>query len=378
MNKKNLIFGGLLASLMFFSSCDDEKKDEVLNDDSSSVAYTEVINNYVDKVVIPTYGDMKDKTSALLEAVEAFTESGTDSDLQAACDAWRAAREPWEESEAFLFGPAATYGLDPSLDSWPLDKVQINSFLNSSIEFDPEALGSTVRGFHTLEYLLFENGKARKASDITERQKNYMVAVATGISDDAFLLWYYWHGDKSLSSADKERVEELEPDAANDGFGARFKNANMFDQAYKTQADVIGQIIDGCTDISGEVGEQKIGGPFNTKQVEEVESWYSWNSLDDYKHNILSIQHSYLGTLSDKIGDLDKTGSASSISGVVAGKNKNLDEQIRKAIKDAYNAVDAIPAPFRNNLNASTEIKDAMEKLAELTDVLEKVKEVIE
>lgn len=378
MKTKYFLFGGIIATSLVFSSCKDDDNDSNENsNEEASRKYTTIIDNYVDNIVIPTYAELKDKSETLLSKVETFVSKGTDASLKDACDAWRATREPWEESEAFLFGPAATYNLDPSLDDWPLDKVQIENYLKSDIEFDPEALGHTVRGFHTLEYLLFENGKPRSASSISDRQKDYMIAVATGLRDDSFKLWYYWNGDKKLSEADKKLIEELEPDNANDGFGARFKNPNMYDQAFKTEIDVIGQIVDGCTDISGEVGEQKIGGPFETKQVEEVESWYSWNSLDDYKNNILSIQHSYLGTLSDNISDLDKVGGEKSISYAVSKVDADLDNEIRTAIKDAYNAVDAIPAPFRSNLNAATEIKAAMNKLAELTDSLEKIKKVV-
>lgn len=368
---------GLAASL--FSACNknEEKDNNGLSQDYNE-AYTVVINNYVDEIVIPTYAKQKKASSKLLAAVEAFAESGSQEDLQKACDAWRATRLPWEESEAFLFGPAATYSLDPSLDSWPLDKVQIEKYINSDIEFDVEGLGATVRGFHTLEYLLFENGQARVASTIGERQKEYMVTVATGLRDDSFKLWYYWNGNNGLNAADEALIEELEPDEAADGFGKRFKQPNMYDQLFKTQADVISQIVDGCTDISGEVGEQKIGGPFENKNVEDVESWYSWNSLEDYKNNILSIQHSYLGTLSDNINDLDMPGDNRSISGLVAASNKELDQEIRTAIKEAYKAIDAIPAPFRNNLNASTEIKIAMEKCAALTDVYEQIKTIIQ
>lgn len=377
MNKRVFMICGLAAAL--FSACNknEEKDNNGLSQDYNE-AYTVVINNYVDEIVIPTYAKQKKASSKLLAAVEAFAESGSQEDLQKACDAWRATRLPWEESEAFLFGPAATYSLDPSLDSWPLDKVQIEKYISSDIEFDVEGLGATVRGFHTLEYLLFENGQARKASKIGDRQKEYMVTVATGLRDDSFKLWYYWNGNNGLSSSDEALIEELEPDEAADGFGKRFKQPNMYDQLFKTQADVIAQIVDGCTDISGEVGEQKIGGPFENKNVEDVESWYSWNSLEDYKNNILSIQHSYLGTLSDNINDLEKAGDNRSISGLVEAKDKELDQKIRSAIKEAYEAIDAIPAPFRNNLSASTEIKKAMEKCAALTDAYEQIKTIIQ
>ena len=43
--------------------------------------------------------------------------------------AWRAVRVPWEQSEAFLFGVADLAQLDPSLDSWPLDKNGIEEII---------------------------------------------------------------------------------------------------------------------------------------------------------------------------------------------------------------------------------------------------------
>ncbi len=376
MKKQLLLICGLAGLLNTACKHDDDAIDNGLSQDYDE-KYTAIIDNYVDNIVLTTYSNQKKCAAALLSAVEKFTESGQQSDLQKACDAWRATRSPWEESEAFLFGPAATYSLDPSLDSWPLDKVQIEKYLNSEIVFDVDGLGSTVRGFHTLEYLLFENGQARVASTISDRQKEYMLTVATGLYYDSFKLWYYWNGDNGLSANDDELISELEPDMAADGFGHRFKHPNMYDQLFKTQADVISQIVDGCTDISGEVGEQKIGGPFENKNVEDVESWYSWNSLEDYKNNILSIQHAYLGTLSNDISDLDNTGDEKSISLLVAQNNKELDKEIRQSIQEAYKAIDAIPAPFRNNLNASTEIKKAMEKCAELTNALEKIKTIV-
>ena len=54
-----------------------------------------------------------------------------------------------------------------------------------------------------------------------------------------------------------------------------------------------------------------------------------------------------------------------------------MDEEIRKAIKEARNAVDAIPQPFRNNLTASSEIEFAMERLNDLNDILGKIKTII-
>lgn len=132
-----------------------------------------VVKNYVNVVVLPTYSDLKDRVATLYDKVNALAANPTNQAFKNACDAWISAREPWEKSEAFLFGPVADQGLDPNMDSWPLDQAAIVNILNSGdysqMEWsgdyseDSEAISAAqnVRGFHTLEFLLFKDGQAR-------------------------------------------------------------------------------------------------------------------------------------------------------------------------------------------------------------------------
>ena len=131
-----------------------------------------VVNGFVNKVVLPTYKDLKEKNTALCAAVQNFYNNPSDATFETACDAWLVARTPWEQSEAFLFGPVDEMGLDPNMDSWPLDQNAIVQILNSQSwsdlewnENDDEAAvesAQNVRGFHTLEFLLYKNGEPRK------------------------------------------------------------------------------------------------------------------------------------------------------------------------------------------------------------------------
>ena len=135
-----------------------------------------VVKQYVDHVIMPTYTDLKNKNNALYDVISTLTQNPTDANFQAACDAWIVAREPWEESEAYLFGPVADLGLDPNMDSWPLDQAAIVNILNSgkfddlnwdgdySEENEEIASKQSVRGYHTLEFLLFKDGQARKVN----------------------------------------------------------------------------------------------------------------------------------------------------------------------------------------------------------------------
>ncbi len=133
--------------------------------------FNEVVNGYVDNVVLPTYKSLSEGSVLLTQAVQDFYNNPSDDTFAEACEAWKVAREPWEKSEAFLFGPVDALGLDPNMDSWPLDQVAIVNILNSGNfddlnwtdgESDDEIeAAQNVRGFHTLEYLLFKNGEPR-------------------------------------------------------------------------------------------------------------------------------------------------------------------------------------------------------------------------
>ncbi|MBQ9559649.1 MAG: peptidase M75 [Bacteroidaceae bacterium] len=133
-----------------------------------------IVQTYVENVVEPTYADLVTKTAALKDAVDALRAEPSTKAFETAAKAWMEAREPWETSEAFLFGPVAELGLDPNMDSWPLDVDAIKDVMNSGkiqdlIQWegdydeedeDIEAV-QNVRGFHTLEFLLFKSGKPR-------------------------------------------------------------------------------------------------------------------------------------------------------------------------------------------------------------------------
>ena len=133
-----------------------------------------IVLTYVENVVEPTYSDLVAKTAALKTAVDALRANPSTAAFENAAKAWMAAREPWETSEAFLFGPVADLGLDPNMDSWPLDVDAIKEVMNSGKiedlikwegEYDEEnediEAVQNVRGFHTLEFLLFKSGKPR-------------------------------------------------------------------------------------------------------------------------------------------------------------------------------------------------------------------------
>ena len=179
-----------------------------------------------------------------------------------------------------------------------------------------------------------------------EQWANYMVTVSGLLSDDANRLYSEWQN----------------------GYADIFKNHNS--DEYKSAIECVEQIFDGCIDIAGEVGDQKIGEPYRLYQAgnrEEalyaVESWYSWHSRDDYRNNIYSIRNAYYGTRNGSI-------SENSLSAVLAAKNADLDTRAKALIQAAAEAIYAIPQPFRSNIN-SQEASAAMDACADLGTFIE-------
>ena len=139
--------------------------------------YAAITTQFVDNVVMPTYLNLVTLNKALLAAVMTFQAAPSNTTFANACAAWLAARQPWETSEAFLFGPVSDLGLDPNMDSWPLDAEGIYQLLKSQKwaemqwngDYDEEnkaiEAAQALRGYHTLEYLLFKDGQPRKVNN---------------------------------------------------------------------------------------------------------------------------------------------------------------------------------------------------------------------
>lgn len=378
MKKRKFFAIAMLGLAMTFgwTSCsEDNSGDDTTNSGLTDAEMDAAINQYVNGVVLPTYKTMLENVTTFKEAVDKFVSSGTQADLDAACAAWRNARTPWEHSEAHLGGPATDLNLDPGMDTWPLDKSGINSIIASgnfgAIEGDEEA-NQELRGFHTAEYLIFYNGKARvigeKQDEVDLTNANvlkYLSVVAADILRDTQKLYTAWNeglpGDDDFPTAFGQTLIK------HDGT-----------KGYSSPNSVLAFILGeegGMADIANEVGEAKIGDPVtNYKQDPEkgllsVESWYSWNSIDDYAHNIEGVRNCYLGSLDGKVNE-------NSISALVKKVDASLDTEVQQKINAAIAAIRNIPAPFRDHLDVTKypQVTEAQNACAAVVDVLKTVR----
>ena len=185
-----------------FSSCSDD--DDI--DDGSALTEKEAFLKeaagvYVNDVVYSTYGSLAAETNSLYEQLYAVKEkfktdpnSVTQTEIDNICATFLSARAYWEKSEAFLFGAATDFGIDPHIDTWPLDLEGLATELKNTdkvanmdgedgISYAANKLGQELLGFHGIEFIIFRDGANRKIEKLrgVEDDPDF-VKVATNVT----------------------------------------------------------------------------------------------------------------------------------------------------------------------------------------------------
>lgn len=300
---------------------------------ASSTAFDDpdVVASYVDDVIVPTYDLLAERADALDDAVAAFAADPTDQTLNDARDAWRATRVPWEQGEASLFGPVDSNGYDPALDSWPVNRADLDAVLGGEDVTAERVAGldPSLKGFHTVEYLLFGPDANKTLDEFDEGQFQYLDATAAELSRVGRLLATSW----------TEGVDGGQP------YAEVFRTAGEpGNSAYPSRSAAGQEIVGGIIAIADEVANGKLADPYNERDPTLVESQFSHNSLTDFQNNVVSIRNSYLGEMAEA-----GTGGTG-LAAWVAERDPELDARVRSEIEAALTALAAIPAPFRDSI----------------------------
>jgi len=322
----------------------------------------EVLNNLVDNVIVPTYTSLADNTEDLEKTLHGLTASSiTQAQIDKACADFKAARLYWERSEAFLGGAAADFDIDPTIDSWPLNRSLLLTYLQSgSTDFsDEEIEDATILGFHALEFLLFRNGQPRKAAEFQTNdtytgfeqisgasELAYAQRICTLLKERTFQLQVAWEGEKNASRTAVVKAAGLEYQTEKGlSFGDNLKQAGKSSKStFASLADAIAQVLSddegSCFAICNEVGTAKIANPFANGDIAYVESPYSYNSITDFADNIRSIRNIWLGSTNDSAADKSFHKFFASVNQVA----------VNTAVENAYSAaisnISGMPAPF--------------------------------
>jgi uncharacterized iron-regulated protein len=379
----------MLMMLAAVSSCEkDSGGKQPEEEDNNDQLFESILNVYVGTTVVPTYKSLAEAALEMRAANEALKNNPSDANMQAASAAWMKARIAWEISEAFLFGPVGEQALDIDghIDSWPLEKEQIDGVLaEGAINLTGEQawgeLDAEVIGFHVTEYLLYREGKSRPVADLSEAELKYLTAATDALVWDCVLAYVAWVGEDNVASEMKavfrenpEVAEHLENNPNYKNFAERLTSK----EGYSSWGDALSEIAVGASEIAGEVGATKIEAPYTAQKTEDVESWYSWHSLDDYQNNIRSIKNAYLGGMDDG------SRQATSLSAYLAKANPELDTQIKNKIDDCLSKIKNIGKDgksfyevVRDQTNEA-EVNAAVEACVDLQTLFDSIIETLE
>ena len=374
--KSALLIATVALFAATFTACN---KTNETTDEANIETKDAIIKQYLNHTVYPVYTNLANETEKLVEKLGQLKADKTQANVNEATVTFLEARHWWELSEAFLFGAASDFGIDPHIDSWPLDETEFNRLMNNPemlADLDGEdgavvareRLGNALLGFHGLEYVLFRDGQPRPVNEITDDMMIYAVAVSGDLRNSCFQLEVSWN--PQAPQAHKDVMEELELNttlANGNSYGENMTLAGQAGSTYSTRTQALQAIIDGCIDIADEVGTSKIGKPHTGDDPTYVESPYSQNSISDFFDNITSVKSAYMGGIeTERDNDL-------SVHHYLRDFNAEMDTKVINAIDKALEKINNMKAPFvLNYLDASA--GEAMEACQELSDVLDEAK----
>ena len=376
--KKIIYSMEVLMMGLAFTACSSDSDNNDNNIAEKDQAMQAITDQYVNNVIYPIYKSLASQTSTLydqlVEAKSKFRAGTlTQSDIDKLCNTFIAARSAWEQSESFLYGAATDFGIDPHIDTWPLDRTALAKALSSAeiiedlddledggIDNARALVGEQQLGFHGIEFIIFRNGQNRSLAalqgieddeafegrNITgEQELVFAAAVAGDLRDKCFQLEVSWLG--SLAPQEhQDRVEECEfPTTVAGGdasYGENMLGATKAGSTLSTWRGVMSTIlVAGCSNICAEVAGQKIGQAYLGTDPDYIESPYSQRSYFDFFDNISSIQYSIYG-------NQGTTAHANSIMSYLEKYNPTMAADLKGKLDAALSALNTAKAgtPF--------------------------------
>jgi len=312
----------------------------------------EVLANYAD-LALAGYEDALSTAKALDAAIDALIAGPSDATLNAAKDAWKAARVPYQQTEAFRFGNPIVDEWEGRVNAWPLDEGLIdyvdasygtesdsnalyvaNVIANSRLSIDGNELDATeitpallqeqlqeaagvesnvATGYHAIEFLLWGqdlNGTnagagARAFTDYStaahaDRRAAYLKAASTLLVSDLEEMVANWTADGAARAA----LPEL-------GISA---------------------ILTGMGSLSfGEVAGERMKLGLLLHDPEEEHDCFSDNTHMSHFYDAVGVQNVYLGKYTRVDGSVVE---GPALAEVIADKDAGLDGEIQALLAD--------------------------------------------
>lgn len=368
----------LLICVLFISAF--SATPALLQTDSLESLKAQAVATYTD-IVYAGYEDSHALALELQAAIEAFVAEPSEESLQAARDAWLAAREPYGQTEAFRFygGPIDDAdGPEGLINAWPLDEAYIDyvegdpdsGIINNVADYptiDAELLTSLNEsgaeenisvGFHAIEFLLWgqdlsaDGAGDRPYTDYTtapnaERRAQYLTITAGLLVDHLAYLVEAWSPERE----DNYRADFLarDPDEA------------------------ITAILTGIGVLSkSELAGERMFTAYDNQDQEDEHSCFSDNTHRDIMNNVLGVRNVYLGEYTRVDGSVV---SGTGLDKVMAAVDAEANERTLELLTLAVEQVDAIPVPFDRAIVEPESRMQVLESVLTLFDLGDQIAE---
>ena len=333
-----------------------------------AVEKADVLDNYAD-MAAAKYADSLASAKVMQTSINALVANPSAENLEAAKEAWLAARVPYQQTEVFRFGNAIVDDWEGKVNAWPLDEGLIDyvdaTYDGPTDENAAAALNVIANASFTL------GGETIDASTITpalledtlQEADGVEANVATGYHAIEFLLWGqdlnghgsgagnrpwsdYAQGDACTGGNCDRRAEYLV--AATDllvsdleWMTAQWADGGAARAELTADADAgIAAILTGMGSLSyGETAGERMRLGEMQHDPEEEQYCYADNTQNDQIYNREGIQSVYLGSYTGIDGTVV---SGPSLSDLVAENDAALDLEMKTKLSDAVLALGRI------------------------------------
>ena len=336
----------LLCSILTLAACKKESSDPT-STATDGFTTASVLNAFASDVAQDNYDELALRSASLRDRIVAFSTSLSDGDLALCKQQWRETRLSWERSEALLFGPVATENIDPRIDTWPVNFVDLEAQLSGSHDFTAEyvsGLEDALKGFHPIEYLLFGMNGDKGAAQFTAREIAYAIALANDLATLTASLDASW-------------------DPATSGnYTHAFISAGSGSAEYPTQRAAFEELVNAMAGICDEVANGKMHEVLLAQDPLLEESPFAKNSITDFTNNIRGVENVYLGRYSE---------NGTGLEDFVREHDLQLDNTIKQRIAAAIAALGTITVPFGQAIvDQPVQVQQAVDAINALASTL--------
>ncbi|MEC9472430.1 MAG: imelysin family protein [Pseudomonadota bacterium] len=380
-----------------------------------AAAPSDVLSTYGD-IAQAKYADSLATAKTLKTAIDKLVAEPTEANLEAARTAWKEARDPYQQTEAYRFGNAIVDDWEGKVNAWPLDEGLID-YVDASYGDESEENDLYVANV-IANPTLKVGGETIDATEITptllaeslQEAGEVETNVATGYQAIEFLLWGQdlngteaGAGNRPATDFDpanctggncERRIQYLQ--AATDLLISDLEEmANAWapdgaareELAGKGEAGGLATILTGMGSLSyGELAGERIKLGLMLHDPEEEHDCFSDNTHMSHYNDVVGIRNVYFGSYKSPVGN-DVSGA--SLADLVAEKDPALAEEMKTKLDATLAAFEAMKARAEGgeaydqmigegNDEGNAVVQAAVDALVDQTASIERVVKVLE